>query len=116
LQLGALLAQLGDWRRDSRPDTRRVYAAGPRLDRRYLRKIGRLDDPTVPIAETYRLVRQLATEMDVPRPSYERVRIHLRAVRSRKARRAEARELALQLACNSRPADAVIADLLSLIE
>jgi len=116
LQLGALLAQIGDGRRDSRPDTESVYAAGPRLDRRYLRKIGRLDDPTVPIAETYRLVRQLASEMDVPRPSYERVRIHLHTLRSREARRAEARELALQLACNSRPADAVIADLLTLIE
>jgi hypothetical protein len=93
-----------------------VYAAGPRLDRRYLRRIGRLDDPTVPIAETYRRVRELAAEMDVPRPSYERVRIHIRTVRSRKARRTEARELALQLAWNSRPADAVIADLLALIE
>jgi hypothetical protein len=93
-----------------------MYAAGPRLDRRYLRAIGRLDDPTVPMAETYRLVRALAAEMDVPRPSYERVRVHLRTVRSNKDRRAQARELALQLAYNTRPADAVVADLLSLIE
>jgi hypothetical protein len=93
-----------------------VYAAGPRLDRRYLAKIARLDDPKVPMAETYRLLRELAEEMDVPRPSYERVRVHLRTVRTRRARRAEARELALQLAYNTRRADAVVADLLALIE
>ena len=68
------------------------------------------------MAQTYRLVRELAAEMNVPRPSYERVRIHLRTVRASKDRRAQARELALQLAYNTRPADAVVGDLLSLIE
>lgn len=116
LQLGAVSAHIGDDGSAARPDTRTVYAAGPRVDRRYLREIGRLDDPTVPVAETYRLARELAAAMDVPRPSYERVRIHLRSVRSTKARRAQARELALQLAYNTRAADAVVADLLALIE
>jgi len=68
------------------------------------------------MAETYRLIRELAADMDVPRPSYERVRLHLRTIRSSKSRRAEARELALQLAFNTRSADAVVADLLALIE
>ena len=98
------------------PDTRGVYAAGPRLDRRYLAKIGRIDDPKLPMAETYRRIRQLSAEMDVPRPSYERVRLHLQALRARRSRRAEARELALQLAFNTRRADQVLEDLLALID
>jgi hypothetical protein len=93
-----------------------MYAAGPRLDRRYLAKIGRIDDPTVPMAETYRRIRALSAELGVPRPSYERVRIHLRTTRRRRARRAEARELVFQLAYNTRRADQVLADLLQLIE
>jgi hypothetical protein len=94
----------------------RMYAAGPRLDRRFLEDIVRLDDPTVSIAETYRRLRALAEQIGVPRPSYERVRIELRAARERAQERGRARELALELAFNTRPADAVIADLLNLVE
>jgi hypothetical protein len=101
---------------DRQADTRSVYAAGPRVDRQYLAKIARLDDPKVPIAETYRRIRGVADEMGVPRPSYERVRVHLRASRTRRARRNEARELALQLAFNTRSAELVVQDLLALIE
>jgi hypothetical protein len=68
------------------------------------------------MAETYRRIRALSAELGVPRPSYERVRVHLRAVRSRRARQAEARELVFQLAYNTRRADQVLADLLQLIE
>lgn len=68
------------------------------------------------MAETYRRTRELATQMGIPRPSYERVRIHLRAVRRRELERVAVRELVLQLAFNTRSADTVLADLLDLIE
>jgi hypothetical protein len=93
-----------------------VYAAGPRLERRFLEGVTRLDDRSVPIAETYRRIRDLAEQLGVPRPSYERVRLHLRAVRSRQDERLRTRDLVLELAYNTRPADAVMRDLLELLE
>jgi hypothetical protein len=97
-----------------------VYAAGPRLERRFLARVVVLDDPAVPVAETYRRIRSLADQMGVPRPSYERIRIHVQGERARRAKRSqarsEARELLLQLAFNSRRPDAVVRDLLSLLE
>jgi hypothetical protein len=54
--------------------------------------------------------------MGVPRPSYERVRLELKPARIRDRTRVRARDLALDLAFNTRPADAVLADLLALHE
>ena len=97
-----------------------MYAAGPRIERRFLDGVLRLDDPAVPVAETYRRIRTLADEMGVPRPSYERIRMHVHAARAHRAERArvrsEAGELMMQLAFNSRRANYVIADLLAPIE
>jgi len=93
-----------------------VYAAGPRLERRFLDGVSRLDDPTVPVAETYRRTRDLATQMGIPRPSYERLRLHLRAHRRREDERRRTRDLVFQLAYNTRPADAVVHDLLNLLD
>jgi len=97
-----------------------VYAAGPRIEPSFLDGVLRLDDPAVSVAETYRRIRRLAEEAGVPRPSYERIRLHVGASRARRAERARARaqagELLLQLAFNSRRANYVIADLLALIE
>jgi len=93
-----------------------MYAAGPRVDRRLLEGLTKLDDPREPMAETYRRLRDLAGRMDVPRPSYERVRLQLRRARSGETPRAEARRLALELAFNTRAADDVIGDLLALLE
>jgi hypothetical protein len=75
----------------------------------------KLDDPRQPIAETYRRLRDLAAQLGVPRPSYERVRRELRRARLEEGTRREARALALELAIGSRPADHVVADLLALI-
>ena len=96
--------------------TRHLYAAAPRVERVLLESAVALDDASAPIAETYRRLRELAAGMGLPRPSYERVRQHLRDIRSRDLERSEARELLLQLAFNTRAADAVIADLLELVE
>ena len=91
-----------------------MYAAGPRLERRFLDGVVQLDDSTVPIAETYRRARDLAMQMGIPRPSYERLRVHLRAARRRQDERQRTRELLFQL--NTRPADAVVQDLLALLD
>jgi hypothetical protein len=93
-----------------------VYAAAPRVEERFLEYVVELDDRSLPMAETYRRVRMIAAQMGIPRPSYERVRLHLRATRLRGDERKRARDLALELAFNSRRADLVVADLLALLE
>jgi hypothetical protein len=85
------------------------------LERRLADGLRKLDDPREPMAETYRRLRDLAAELGVPRPSYERVRLELRRVRRDEGVRAEARSLALELAIGTRPADHVVQDLFDLL-
>jgi len=47
-----------------------MYTAAPRLDPRLLRLIAELDDPSNPMAETYRQARKTAAQLGIPRPSY----------------------------------------------
>jgi hypothetical protein len=68
------------------------------------------------MAETYRRTRELALQMGIARPSYERVRLHLHASRRREKERERTRELILHLAYNTRPADKVVAELMGLYE
>ena len=63
-----------------------MYAAAPRLDPRLLRALVRLDDETVAIAETYRRSRDQAANLDLPRPSYECLRILIHEARRERAR------------------------------
>jgi hypothetical protein len=86
------------------------------VEQTFFERVEQLDDPSEPIAETNRRARDLAEELGIPRPSYERVRRHLRESRARQAERVLARELVLQLAYNTRPADAVVVDLLRILE
>jgi hypothetical protein len=93
-----------------------VYAAAPRVERRFLERVAKLDDRSVPMAETYRRARDLAQQMGIPRPSYERIRLHLHAARRREEERRRTRELILHLAYNTRPADQVVPELLVLVD
>lgn len=93
-----------------------MYAAAPRVQRRFLDGAAKLDDRSQPVAETYRRLRALADQMGVPRPSYERVRRHLRVTRRQRAHQKRARDLVFELAYNTRRADDVLADLLDLLE
>jgi hypothetical protein len=93
-----------------------MYSAAPRIERRFLKGVAKLDDRSEPIAETYRRTRDLAAQMGVPRPSYERVRLHLHAARRREEERRRTRELILQLAYNTRPANEVVPELLRLVD
>ena len=93
-----------------------MYAAGPRVERRFLEHIVEVDDPSVPMAETYRRIRAVAAQLGVPRPSYERVRLLLHSTRLRPDERKRVLGLAFELAYNTRRAEYVVADLLALLE
>jgi hypothetical protein len=57
----------------------------PRISRRVLEAVVKRDDPTVPIAETYRRVAADAERLGYTRPSYEQIRVLVhRARRIRK--------------------------------
>jgi len=82
-----------------------MYSAAPRLERDLVEIIIRLDDPSVPIAETYRRSRKHAADLDIPRPSYECVRQLLHDARRQRARRKEARATLIDIVVYHRPVD-----------
>jgi len=84
-----------------------VYTAAPRLDPRLLVAIARLDDSSLPIAETYRKCRGAAAELGIPRPSYERVRLHVQEVRRQREQGRVARETILAVLLHQKPVDAL---------
>ena len=84
-----------------------MYYAAPRLDPRLLRAIVRLDDASVPIAETLRRSREVAAELDIPRPSYECVRLLIRSARLQKARRRAQRDIIIGVALYTKPVEAL---------
>ncbi len=75
-----------------------VYTMAPRLDHRLLETIVRLDDPSLPIAETYRRTREHAARFDIPRPSYECVRQLVHDARRERERRRANRETLIRVA------------------
>jgi hypothetical protein len=61
-----------------------VIASAPRLDPRLLAAIGDLDRRDRPIAETNRRVGLVASQLGLPKPSYEQVRTLVHASRNGK--------------------------------
>jgi hypothetical protein len=51
-----------------------MRAFAPRISHRLLEALARLDDRSVPIAETNRRLGDEAARLGLPRPSYQRVR------------------------------------------
>ena len=97
-------------------DARRVprLAFAPRLHPSLHEALAALDDPDVPIAETYRRLAAFARRERLFRPSYEHVRrlIHaLRRLRKAKGRGGTAHVL-FQVAYNVRPPTALVDHLL----
>jgi hypothetical protein len=84
-----------------------MYAAAPRVDRRLLDALARLDRPEVPIAETYRRSRQEAATLGVPRPSYELVRLVIHEARREQARCRANRNTLLRVLLYQLPPDAL---------
>ena len=75
-----------------------MYTSAPRLDRRLLEAIVRLDDPSVPIAEVYRRSRDRAAQLDIPRPSYECVRLLIHDARRERERKRHNRDTLIRIA------------------
>jgi hypothetical protein len=51
-----------------------VLAFAPRIPPRLVQALSKLDDRSVPIAETYRRLGEKADRMGITRPSYQRIR------------------------------------------
>lgn len=84
-----------------------MCASAPRLDPRLVKAIVRLDDTTVPIAETYRRSREVAARMGIPRPSYQAHRELIHDARRERARRRANRETLIRVALYLDPTDAL---------
>jgi hypothetical protein len=86
-----------------------VPSFAPRISHQLLDAVVRLDDASVPIAETHRRVAAEATRLGLPRPSYQRIRelVH-ESRRLRRRRGPTATSVLLDVALRARPADALL--------
>jgi hypothetical protein len=84
-----------------------VPAAAPRINRRLLEALVRLDDRAVPIAETCRRIGAEADRRGLTRPSYQRIRVLVHE--SRRARRGPTTTtVLLEVMAGSRSPEALI--------
>jgi hypothetical protein len=81
--------------------SRILTICGPRIDERLVAAIARLDDPTLPIAETNRRLGVVAEGLGLVRPSYQQVRVIVHELRSEK-RSSRVGEALLQIAYGMR--------------
>ena len=88
-------------------DPRRVTRQAPRIDRRLV-ALRRLDDPSLPIAETVRRAGVMANELGLARPSYEQIRVLVHAERRQAQTRRARRELVCDVYVGKRPVRALI--------
>jgi hypothetical protein len=84
-----------------------MAACAPRIDPRLLTGLARLDDPRLPIAETHRRVAELASRLDLTRPSYQQVRLLVHEHR-RRGLAPGAGEILLDVATRVRPPEALL--------
>lgn len=84
----------------------------PRIDTRLIRALPELDDPEKPIAETRRRLGDLASQLDLPRPSYERVRQLVNLQRSMSGLRPARVDALLDLAFYTAPPQRAVVELL----
>jgi hypothetical protein len=75
-----------------------VYAIAPRLDRRLIEAVVRLDNPSTSVAELHRSLREPAAQLGVPRPSYECVRLLVHDARRERERKRANRETLIRVA------------------
>jgi len=83
-----------------------VVDAAPRIDDRLLAALARLDKRDRPIAETHRRLGRVAAALELARPSYEQVRVHVHALRRRELNPG-AGDILLAVAFRSRPPEAL---------
>ena len=81
--------------------SRILTICGPRIDERLVAALAKLDDPTLPIAETNRRLGVIAEGLGLIRPSYQQVRVIVHELRSQK-RSSRVGETLLQIAYGMR--------------
>jgi hypothetical protein len=81
--------------------------AAPRIDSRLVAAAERLDDPSLPIMETYRRVARVAGALGLVRPSYEQIRKIVHEAR-RRGRRPTIGDVVLDVAFQLRPPTAIL--------
>ena len=84
-----------------------MVLAAVRISPRLLAALARLDDDAVPIAEVYRRVGAEADRLNLPRPSYERVRVLVHELREERQPEPGYGGVLLDVALRARPASAV---------
>ena len=77
-------------------------AFAPRISHRLLDAIARLDDSRLPIAEVNRRVGREAWRLGLPKPSYQRVRELVHALRRLRHRRPSTTDVLLDVAFHRR--------------
>jgi hypothetical protein len=87
-----------------------VVAQAPRIDKRLVGALARLDDRSVPIAETNRRVGLVAEGLGLKRPSYQQARVILHELRSRR-RSPDIGKTLFDIAYRAQPPTALIDDL-----
>ena len=81
--------------------------AAPHVDARLVAGLARLDKPGRPIAETHRILGQLADELGLTRPSYEQARTIVHLLRNRR-RDPEVGQVLLDITMRVRPPTALL--------
>lgn len=84
-----------------------MLAFAPRISPRLLRALDRLDDPRLRFAEINRRLGAEAERLDLPRPSYQRVRELLHRLRRLRRQPSTGRVL-LEIAYRTRPPEALL--------
>ena len=82
--------------------------SAPRISPRLLREIEKAADGSSSIAEICRSIGTTAERMDVPRPSYEQIRIHVHAARRRRGAHPSTADVAIDVAFRVKPVTAVL--------
>jgi hypothetical protein len=84
-----------------------MAAAAPRISRRLLEALVKLDDQLVPIAETYRQIGSEADRLGLTRPSYEQVRVLIHRTRRMRSKPTTTSVL-LDVMARARPPEALL--------
>ena len=84
-----------------------MSSSAPRLDARLIAAVRRLDDGAQPIAEIHRRLGAVAEKLGLAQPSYQRVRLLVRELRSARAEPGVG-EVLLDIALRNKPPEAVI--------
>jgi len=86
-----------------------VPRLAPRIPDRLYKRLVKLDDESIPIAETYRRVAAEAERLGLTRPSYERIRVLVHQSRRwRRSRGPSTASVLVDVAFRVRPPEAVL--------